>query len=226
MTHDWDALAPFAHLLDDLGSGDDLVDAVTGDGLVAPVLFVGAGRGRYAARLRGRASPVLAIDASPAMARRGGAEARLPYVVADVRALPVAGAAFATVVCATGVIEMLGEDDRRAAIAELARVGPWCAYVAAFAHPGGQAPPPFDLHDAIDAWQRGGGGHELFDGVAAAMNDRAAAAAILRRALPRTPVSLPEPTVIDDAASLGLSTRRLAWTERTGTMIWRLGTRA
>ena len=31
-----------------------------------------------------------------------------------------------------------------------------------------------------------------------------------------TPVSLAERTVVDDAASLGLSTRRLAWTERTG----------
>lgn len=226
MTHDWDALAPFAHLLDDLGSGDDLVEAVTADGLVPPVLFVGAGRGRYAARLRERANPVLAVDVSPAMARRGRAEARLPYLVADVRALPVAGAAFATVVCATGVIEMLGEEDRRAAIAELARVGPWCAYLAAFAHPGEHAPPPIDLHDAIAAWHGSGVEHALFDGVAAALGDRAAAAALLRRALPRAPVSLPERTVIDDAASLGLSTRRLAWTERTGTMIGRVGTRA
>ncbi len=225
MTHDWDALAPFAHLLDELGSGDDLIDAVTADGLVPPVLFVGAGRGRYAARLRDRAVPVLAVDLSPAMARRGRAETRLPYVVADVRALPIFGAAFGTVVCATGVIELLDRDDRRAAIAELARVGPWCAYLAAFAHPGQHPPPPIDLHDAIDRWHRAGGGDALFDGVAAQLRDRAAAAALLRRALPRTPVSLAERTVVDDAASLGLSTRRLAWTERTGTMIWRLGTR-
>ena len=43
MTHDWDA-GPVRARSRRAGSGDDLLDAVTADGLVPPVLFVGAGR--------------------------------------------------------------------------------------------------------------------------------------------------------------------------------------
>src|SRR4051812_41775312 len=103
--YDWDALAPHWHLFEERGFADAFVEALVRERVHAPILVVGAGLGRYAAKLRDLVGQVVAVDGSPRMAARAVAAHRLPFVLADACRLPFAENSFATVVCVSGVVE-------------------------------------------------------------------------------------------------------------------------
>ena len=100
------ALAPYWHLFEALGSDASIGEVAVSDGAESPLLYIGAGLGTYPAALAGRVGTVMAIDSSIEMALC--ANTRGPTVVADIRALPFGDATFRGVVCATGVMELLG----------------------------------------------------------------------------------------------------------------------
>jgi|GEM_PF-3242735 len=219
--YDWDALAPHWHLFEDRGFADTLVRSLVRERVPAPVLFVGAGLGRYAAALRDQVGPVIAVDRSPRMAARGSATRRLPFIVADARALPFVERAFATVVCASGVIEGMCGADRAAVLRELGRVSQAGFYLAAFVIRDGA--PTVDVHAAIRAWEAGAIANHAFDEVARELGSVRQAAALLSRALPACEPAVTERAVIDSAAEHELSVRRVEQDDRRGVALWFLG---
>jgi len=217
--HDWDALAQHWHLFEHGGSDDAIIAAAIDDGACAPLLYVGCGLGTYAAHAAVRVGQVVAVDRSRAMARRARQlHPELPIVVADVAALPFADGAFRGVICATGVLEHLGER-LAASLAELARVARGAPiHVAAFVARRG---PRYDRHAAIEAWLVRDAADEVFDRVAADLGDRERAAQLLIDAFPRYGPEIHERELIDGAATAGLSTRRLVEDLARGVMLWR-----
>jgi hypothetical protein len=215
---DWDALAPYWHLFEAGGSDATVIDAVLRDDIHGPLLYVGAGLGTYAAALAGLVGEVVAIDRSAAMARRAREHhAGLPLVIGDLTALPFRDAAFRGVLCATGVMEFLGEA-LPAAYRELARVARGAPiHVAAFV---GDAT-VFDRHAAARAWLAGARSDAQLDALAAELGDRERAARLVEQAMPALAGMLRERTIIDAAASASLPTRRLLHDRQRGIMLWR-----
>ena len=210
---DWGELAPYWHLFEHSGSDASVGEAALADGARAPLLYVGAGIGTYAAALAKRVGHVIGVDRSPAMAEH--ASARIPTVVADVRTLPFGDATFQGVIVATGVVETLGES-LVAAFRELRRVasgGP--IHVAAFIDTG----VILDRHAALAAWLAEKAPDPDLDRLAGAIGDRSQAAALMKRAMPRYAAGIRERAVIDAAAAALLSTRRLL--DERGFMLWR-----
>lgn len=207
------ALAPYWQLFEALGSDASVGEAAVSDGAGSPLLYIGAGLGTYPAALAKRVGTVVAIDRSIAMARR--ANAHLPTIVADVRALPFADATFRGVFCATGVMELLG-GSISAAYTELARVARGAPiHVAAFIDTG----IAIDRHALIAAWLAGHAHDELLDRLAGEVGDRQLAGDLVTRAMSRYAVGIAERTIIDAAATASLSTRRLL--RDRGCMLWR-----
>lgn len=215
---DWDALAPYWHLFEAGGSDASVVDAVLRDGTSAPVLYVGAGLGTYAAAFRRLLGDVVALDRSPTMTRRAHElHPELPLVVGDVTALPFHDSTFRGVVCATGVVELLG-GLLPVAYRELARVARDAPlHVAAFV--GDSA--GFDRHAAARAWLAGERADAQLDELAAEIGDRAAVARLIEEAMPAFAGTIRERTIIDAATTAGLSTRRLLEDHQRAIMLWR-----
>jgi ubiquinone/menaquinone biosynthesis C-methylase UbiE len=216
--YDWDALAPHWHLFEDRGFADTLVGALVRERVPAPVLVVGAGLGRYAAALRAQVGQVVAVDRSPRMAARAVAAHRLPFIVAEARQLPFAESAFATVVCASGVVEGMSGEDRAALLRELDRVADAGFYLAAFVLR--DSAPTVDVHAAIRGWETGAIANPAFDEIAKALGSAHEAAALLSRALPRSEPAITERMLIDAAAEHELSVRRVGHDEQRDVALW------
>ncbi len=216
--YDWDALAPYWQLFEALGSDARVIAAANADGLQAPVLYVGAGLGTYAIEVARTHTPVIALDRSVAMARL--AHVRHPglhLTVGDVLALPFGDESFRGVICATGVLELLG-DQMTAAFRELRRVARGSPiYVATFIDTG----PPLDRHAMVEAWLGGHAKDALLDRLAQEVGDRERAARLVERAMPRFNITVTERLLIDAAAAAGLSTRRLFVDRERGVMLCR-----
>jgi SAM-dependent methyltransferase len=95
---------------------------------------VGCGEGRVARELIALGHRVIGFDASPALARAAAAHpVGPPVAVADIGALPIAGAAADIVVCFMVLMDI---EDLDGAVAELARVlAPGGALCVAITHP-------------------------------------------------------------------------------------------
>lgn len=104
------------------------------DGVVADV---GAGPGQIGAYVAGHGGVVVASDLSVQMCRTGAEHTGLPFVAADMTALPFASAALSGIVCFYAVIHLDGAQRERA-YREFARV----------LRPGGQALVSFHTSDA------------------------------------------------------------------------------
>jgi ubiquinone/menaquinone biosynthesis C-methylase UbiE len=98
-------------------------------------LEVGCGEGRVARMLTAGGHEVVALDASPTLARNArDADAMSAYLVADATALPFADATFQTVVAYNSLQTMAAFDDMARALREASRVlkpaGHFCLCVA------------------------------------------------------------------------------------------------
>lgn len=213
--------------------------------LLPPVLYVGGGRGTYAAHLQkwlGRDS-VTVVDLSPAMARRARADFGLEYVVADVRHLPQPDRTFASVICATGVLEYLDLTDRKTALQEMARV---CRrggliLITAFALPD-RGEEELGSHLRLEE-QRGTDEHRLletwfrhydtlsyperrlvsaFNAVAREMGDRVAAYHLLKDSLPRYDQRIVFGRFGATISAAGLLTESVQFLADQGIGIWHL----
>jgi SAM-dependent methyltransferase len=211
---DWTALAPIWECFEQTGSTYVTVRGVLSD-LQPPVLYVGGGRGTFAARLARWLGPgsVIILDSCEAMARRTVNEFGEPCVVADARAIPLADGAAASAYCATGVLDYLPLADRVRVLAELGRA----------VSPGGliavadRVPPtdPAALRRSLAAWRDSAvpdrwrdnalpeRGSTPFDAVARLLGDRTAAYDLLLAALP-TDAPAPWVDVAELAAEAGL----------------------
>jgi len=216
--YDWDALAPHWHLFEERGFAEMLVSALVREGVQPPLLIVGAGLGRYAAKLRDVVGQVVALDGSPRMAARAMAMRQLPLVVADARQLPFAKDSFASVVCASGVAEGMTDEDRATLLRELDRVAQAGFYLAAFVLRDGAM--PVDVHAAISHWRSGAMINHAFDEIARTLGSTHAAATLLSRALPRTEPAITERILIDSAAEHELSVRRVEHDDLRGVALW------
>lgn len=111
------------------------------DGILPPAggltLEIGCGEGRVARALAARAHNVVALDASPTLARAAReADARSAYLVADATALPFADATFQTVVAYNSLQAMTEFADMAQAVREAGRVlAPAGRFVLCVAHP-------------------------------------------------------------------------------------------
>jgi hypothetical protein len=216
----WDALAPYWHLFESDGFGLLTIAALVADGITAPLVLVGAGIGTFAARLRDEVGETMAVDRSPAMARRAAIEHGLRCIVGDATCLPLADASVATAICATGVIESLSRTHRIEVLRELARVAAR-SYVCAFAAPHRDGPPAIEIAPTLDRW-RAGEPIARFDRLAAQVGDRQRAYELLAAALPAYEIVIDELDFSDDAVRAGLRARRVAGDASAGTMLWRL----
>lgn len=92
--------------------------------LSGSVLEVGCGAGRVTGHLLARAGSVLAIDISPAMvAHTRAAYPAAEVIEGDLRSLgDVPGAPFGAVLALYNVIDVVGEEERRAVLAEIGRI--------------------------------------------------------------------------------------------------------
>jgi ubiquinone/menaquinone biosynthesis C-methylase UbiE len=216
--YDWDALAPHWHLFEDRGFADTFVSALVRERVQAPVLFVGAGLGRYAAKLRDVIGQVIAVDGSPHMVARGVLMHQLPFVVADARRLPFADSSFASVVCASGVVEGMTDDERGALVHELDRVAKGGFYLGAFVLRDNAV--PLDVHAVIDHWKAGAITNRAFHQIAKTIGNVEEAAAFLHRALPRIEPAITERLLIDYAAWHELSVRRIDHDDIRGVALW------
>ena len=207
------ALAPYWHLFEALGSDASIGEVAVSDGAESPLLYIGAGLGTYPAALAKCVETVMAIDSSLEMALC--ANTRVPTVVADVRALPFGDATFRGVVCATGVMELLG-NTIGLAYRELGRVARGAPiHVAAFIDAGIE----IDRYAFVAEWLAGRLRDETLDRLAVETGDPIRAAELVTTAMSRYAVGIAERTIIDAAASASLSTRRLL--NERGFMLWR-----
>jgi SAM-dependent methyltransferase len=202
---DWTALAPVWQCFEQTGSTYATVRGVLSD-LQPPVLYVGGGRGTFAAKLSRWLGPgsVIILDSCEAMARRTVTEFGQPCLVADARAIPLADGAAASAYCATGVLDYLPRTDRVRVLAELGRaVSPGGRIAVADRVP---PPDPTQLRRSLRAWRDSPvaeRGSIPFDAVARLLGDRTAAYDLLLAALP---TDAPEPwvDVADLAGEAGL----------------------
>src|SRR4051812_4969096 len=189
---DWDALAPYWEHFEDGGLDQDGLADI--EPLVQPpLLYVGSGRGGLAARLTHRfgQAAVHSVDRSPTMCRRAQRDHGIISLAADAARLPLRDSCFATVLCASGVLEYLDHNGRTRVLAEMGRVCEphgqvivWAASGDTGVHWG------TDQHALVRAWFAGRFDDKpaavaAFNAVAAAMGDRAAARALLLACLPQ-----------------------------------------
>jgi SAM-dependent methyltransferase len=184
---DWEALAPFWHHFEERGFSTPALSLIEG-GLVAPCLYVGAGRGTFATRLADRlgAGLLVALERAPAMVRHRVRHGRARWVRGDVRSLPVRDGGFASALVVTGVLEALGESDRVQALGEVARAVAAGGFAVVALSVGGAADP--DTWSQLDAWRQappGSPAWAAYDAVARDLGDRQAAYRLLRASLPR-----------------------------------------
>ncbi|MFF1547709.1 class I SAM-dependent DNA methyltransferase [Streptomyces sp. NPDC058291] len=98
-----------------------LLDAFAELAAGGPVADVGCGPGQVTARLAGFGAHPLGVDLSPAMCAVGRRGTGLPFLAADMTALPIRSGALGGIVSLYAVIH-LGRAERAAAYAEFARV--------------------------------------------------------------------------------------------------------
>jgi ubiquinone/menaquinone biosynthesis C-methylase UbiE len=106
----WDALAP--HLAD---IEDNYLDRASLRRIMSevrsPVLVVGAGQGLLVAELQSKGFQCDGVDFSCEMIRHAKRRRGLDLVQADAVALPMGNATYATVICATGVVDFTSDEE-------------------------------------------------------------------------------------------------------------------
>lgn len=105
----WDALAPYHAAIEDnyldRASLRTMIDDVR-----SPVLIVGAGQGLLVAELQSRGFQCDGVDFSSEMIRHAKLRRGLSLIEANAKAMPLKTAAYETVICATGVIDFVGDE--------------------------------------------------------------------------------------------------------------------
>lgn len=116
----WDALAPHHSSIEDdyfdLSSLRLILPRIR-----QPVLVVGAGQGLIVEELRSNGFQTDGVDFSPEMIRYAKTRRRLELIHADARDLPFRDGAYQTIVCATGVIDFLADEEQIRSIMSAAR---------------------------------------------------------------------------------------------------------
>jgi SAM-dependent methyltransferase len=126
----WNRLAPGHALIENNYFDLSGLDHVAGD-VRPPVLIVGAGQGLIVDALRQRGIRADGIDLSPEMIRYASNRRGIDLIQADAVRLPFADGSYRTIVCASGVIDFMTDEDQiLAAVTEMKRVvaqsGPVC----------------------------------------------------------------------------------------------------
>lgn len=223
---DWDALAPYWHHFE--GGGLTLHLLARAHPLLRPpLLYVGSGLGAIPAALATRfgADAVVCVDRSVAMSQRARRDHALACVAADGRHLPFPDDAFATLVCAAGVLEYLDVEQLIAMLVEMGRVGGHRGQVLAYAAcSDGGVRWDIDQHQFVEAWHAGRSGTasaRAFDAVAEAMGSRDAARELLLSSIPRQGRAIAGETLAAAAHQAGL---RVAAThiDKSGICQWLL----
>jgi SAM-dependent methyltransferase len=212
---DWDALAPYWEHFED-GGLDQKALAEIAPLVQAPLLYVGSGRGGLVAGLTrrfGRAA-VHSVDRSTAMCQRAKQDHGIISLAADAAQLPFPDSGFATVLCATGVVEYLDHNGRTRVLAELGRVCRPGGQVIAWAACGDNGVHwETDQHALVRAWFAGRfddrpAAVSAFNAVATAMGDRARAQALLLAGLPQRGRAVSAAEVAAAAADAGIDVVR------------------
>ena len=189
---DWDALAPYCEHFESGGLNRSIL-AILEPLLHPPLLYVGSGRGTLPAQLAqrfGRAA-VRSVDRSVAMCRRARHESGLDCVAAEAASLPFPDGSFATVLCATGVLEYVERHECVAALAGMARVcGSSGQVLVSAACSDGDVRWDADQHRLVEAWyerrfDNAPKSARAFDALASALGGRDAARELLLESLPR-----------------------------------------
>jgi SAM-dependent methyltransferase len=194
---DWDALAPHWEHFEDGGLNREIFAGLK---LLVrpPLLYVGSGRGGLAARVAR-----LSVDRSFAMCQHAHQDHGIACVAADAAHLPLRSGCFATVLCATGVLEFLSHSERVRVLAELGRVCGPDGQVLAFAACGDSGVHwGVNQHALVRAWFAGRVPMPAFDAVAA--GDREAARDMLLASLPQRGQSVSSEELAAAAADAGM----------------------
>ena len=106
----WDALAPHHATIEnsylDLPSLRRILHLIH-----QPVLVVGAGQGLIVAELRQRGVQCDGVDLSPEMIKYARMRRKLDLIQADARAMPFEKSAYRTIICATGVVDFMSDEE-------------------------------------------------------------------------------------------------------------------
>lgn len=118
----WNALAPFHSAIEDNYFDRRSLHHILPE-LRAPVLVVGAGQGLIVAELLKSGLACDGVDFSSEMIRHAGLRRGLSLIQADAKALPLKSGTYQTVICATGVVDFIGDEaEIKAIMNEAARV--------------------------------------------------------------------------------------------------------
>jgi ubiquinone/menaquinone biosynthesis C-methylase UbiE len=121
-TEFWDALAPHHWAIENSYLDLPSLRLIQPE-IRPPVLVVGAGQGLIVGALQQQGLACDGVDLSTAMIRYARLRRGLVLVHADAKALPFGNETYKTVICATGVIDFMSDDDQiRAALGEARRV--------------------------------------------------------------------------------------------------------
>lgn len=224
----WDALAPYWEHFEDGGLNQRTLAAVS-TALRPPLLFVGGGRGSLTAVLVERfgSAAVLSVDRSLAMCRRARRDHGLACLAADVARLPLPDASFATVLCATGVLEYIGQHGLAGALGEMGRVcGPGGQVLVCAACSDGDVFWAVDQHRFVEAWYAGrinevSESARAFGAVASALGSREAARELLLQSWPRVGRAITATELTVAAALVGLEVTASRIND-DGIGLWRL----
>jgi ubiquinone/menaquinone biosynthesis C-methylase UbiE len=226
---DWDALALYWEHFEDGGFNRRML-AVLEPLVRPPVLYVGGGLGTLPNRLAGRfgKAAVHSVDRSEGMCRRARRDFGINCVVAEAAGLPFLDGSFVTVLCATGVLEFMEQDELISALAEMGRV---CAssgdLLVTAACSDGSVHWGGDQHRLVEAWyanrfEDSPESARAFNAIASAIGSRDAAREFLLRTLPRVgrAITTAEMTVAAGRIRLEVAASRI---NDDGIGLWRLG---
>src|SRR5258706_13536398 len=105
----WNALAADHSLVEnsylDLTSLRHIVNEIH-----APALVIGAGQGLIVAELQKKGIQCDGVDLSPEMIRYAKIRRGLDLIRADAKAMPFGNETYRTVICATGVVDFMGNE--------------------------------------------------------------------------------------------------------------------
>ncbi len=106
----WDALAPHHAAIEDNYLDVPSLRCILGD-VRSPVLVVGAGQGLLVAELQSKGFRCDGVDFSSEMIRHAKSRRGLDLIQADATALPMDGAAYETIIYATGVVDFTSDEE-------------------------------------------------------------------------------------------------------------------
>jgi SAM-dependent methyltransferase len=224
----WDALAPYWEHFEDGGFNRSMFISL--EPIVRPpVLYVGGGLGSLPAQLVERfgAAAVHSVDRSVTMCRRAQRDLGINCVAAEAARLPFPEGSFTTVLCATGVLEYMAQDELTAALAGMGRVCESSGQLLVTAAcSDGNVCWDGDQHRFVEAWYAGRfddtpESTRAFNAVASALGNREAARDLLLRSLPHTgrAITTAGLTVAAERARLEVAA---GWINEDGIGLWRL----